>query len=62
MEKQELRTTEQVKYETIKAIVNNNLSKENASISLNLSTRQINRLILVYGTKGENSVKLNMHP
>ena len=35
MEKQELRTTEQVKYETIKAIVNNNLSKENASISLN---------------------------
>lgn len=60
MEKQELRTTEQVKYETIKAIVNNNLSKENASISLNLSTRQINRLILVYGTKGENSVKLNV--
>lgn len=54
MRKVDLKTMEQFKYDIIKNLVDNNGNKLNASIKLNLSIRQINRLILIYKEKGKS--------
>ena len=48
MRKVELRMNEQIKYETIKELVDHNGNKNRASIKLGISIRQINRLIIIY--------------
>lgn len=53
MKKVELRTMEQEKYETIKNLVDNNGNKKRASIKLNITVRQVNRLIQLYKTQGK---------
>ena len=53
MRKVELRMNEQEKYETIKYVVEHNGSKKRASIKLGISTRQVNRLIIIYKEKGK---------
>jgi len=54
MRKVELRMNEQQKYETIKELVDHNGNKIRASKKLNLSVRQINRLIIIYKEKGKS--------
>ena len=54
MRKVELRMNEQLKYETIKELVDHNGNKNRASKKLGLSRRQINRLIIIYKEKGKN--------
>ena len=53
MKKVELRVMEQIKYETIKNLVDNNGNKQRAAIKLRISLRQVNRLIQIYKTKGK---------
>jgi transposase len=54
MRKVKLRMKEYEKYKIIKEVVDHGLSKERASIKLNLSIRQINRLIKIYKEKGKS--------
>lgn len=53
MRKVELRMNEQFKYNVIKKLVENNGNKKRAAIKLNLSVRQIDRLIAGYKEKGK---------
>ena len=53
MKKVELRTMEQIKYEIIKNLVDNNGNKQRAAIKLGITIRQINRLIRIYKTEGK---------
>lgn len=53
MKKVELRTMEQIKYEIIKNLVDNNGNKQRAAIKLGISIRQVNRLIQIYKTQGK---------
>lgn len=53
MRKVELRWHEQLKYETIKELVDHHGNKRRAALKLNLSIRQVNRLINVYKAKGK---------
>ena len=54
MRKVELRMNEKEKYEIIKELVDHNGNKHRASMKLNLSIRQINRLINIYKEKGKS--------
>jgi transposase len=54
MKEVKLRMKEYEKYKVIKEVVDHGLSKERASIKLNLSIRQINRLIKIYKEKGKS--------
>ena len=54
MRKVELRMNEQLKYEVIKELVDHSGNKNRASKKLNLSIRQINRLIKIYTEKGKS--------
>lgn len=54
MRKVNLRMKEQNKYEVIKEVVEHRLSKERASIKLDLTVRQIDRLIKIYKEKGKS--------
>ena len=54
MRKVELRMNEKEKYEIIKELVAHNGNKHRASMKLNLSIRQINRLINIYKEKGKS--------
>lgn len=49
----ELNEKEQKKYEVIEKVVNNEITKKEAEEILNLSRKQINRLIIVFNTKGK---------
>lgn len=53
MKKVELRTMEQIKYEIIKNLVDNNGNKTRAAIKLNITVRHVNRLIHLYKTQGK---------
>ena len=53
MKKVELRTMEQIKYETIKNLVDNNGNKHRAAIKLGITLRQVNRLIQIYKSYGK---------
>ena len=53
MRKVELRMNEAKKYEVIKDVYNGRKTKERAHVELDLSIRQINRLINVYAQKGK---------
>ena len=55
MRKVELRMNELEKYNVIKNLVDNNGNKNAAAIKLNLSRRQIDRLIIKYKEKGKSS-------
>ena len=55
MRKVELRMNELEKYKVIKNLVDNNGNKNTAAIKLNLSRRQIDRLIIKYKEKGKSS-------
>lgn len=54
MRKVELKMNEQEKYEVIKELVDHNGNKNRASKRLNLSRRQIDRLIIIYKEKGKS--------
>ena len=54
MRKVELRMNEHEKYEVIKELVDHNGNKNRAAKKLNLSIRQINRLIIIYKEKGKS--------
>lgn len=54
MKKVVLRMNEYNKYLIIKNLVDNNGSKNTAAIKLNLSRRQVNRLIIIYKEKGKS--------
>lgn len=54
MRKVELRMNELEKYNIIKNLVDNNGNKNTAAIKLNLSRRQIDRLIIIYKEKGKS--------
>ena len=56
MRKVELRMNELEKYKVIKNLVDNNGNKNTAAIKLNLSRRQIDRLIIKYKEKGKSRV------
>ena len=53
MRKVELKMNEQEKYNVIKELVDHNGNKNRASKKLNLSRRQIDRLIIIYKEKGK---------
>ena len=53
MRKVELRMNEQQKYEIIKDLVDHDGNKKRASEKLDISTRQVNRLIITYKEKGK---------
>lgn len=53
MRKVELRMNEQIKFETIKKLVETNGNKKRAAIELGLTIRQINRLIAGYNAYGK---------
>lgn len=55
MRKVNLRMNELEKYKIIKNLVDNNGNKNTAAIKLNLSRRQIDRLIIKYKEKGKSS-------
>ena len=55
MRKVELRMNEQLKYETIKELVDHNGNKNRASEKLGISVRQVNRLIVLYKEKGKSA-------
>lgn len=61
----ELNYKEKMKYEIIEKVINNELSKKEAEIKLNLSRKQINRLITTFNEQGKegfihkNRVKKN---
>lgn len=50
----ELKEKEQKKYETIKKVVNNEITKKDAEEQLGLKRKQINRLIVVFKTEGKD--------
>ena len=54
MRKVELRMKEKEKYEVIKELVDHNGNKNRACMKLDLSKRQINRLIIKYKEKGKS--------
>ena len=54
MRKVELKMNEQEKYEVIKELVDHNGNKNRACKKLNLSRRQIDRLIIIYKEKGKS--------
>ena len=54
MRKVELRMNELNKYEVIKELVDHNGNKNRACEKLNLSKRQVNRLIIIYNEKGKS--------
>ena len=54
MRKVELKMNEQEKYEVIKELIEHNGNKKRAELKLNLSRRQINRLINIYKEKGKS--------
>lgn len=54
MRKVVLRMNEYNKYLIIKNLVDNNDNKNNAAIKLNLSRKQIDRLIIIYKEKGKS--------
>ena len=54
MRKVKLRMNEYHKYSIIKNLVDNRGNKNNAAIKLNLSRRQIDRLIIKYKEKGKS--------
>ena len=54
MRKVKLRMNEYHKYSIIKNLVDNGGNKNNAAIKLNLSRRQIDRLIIKYKEKGKS--------
>lgn len=54
MRKVELRMKEQYKYEVIKELVDHNGNKLRVAEKLNLSRRQIDRLIKIYKEKGKS--------
>ena len=54
MRKVKLRMNENQKYETIKELVDHNGNKKRAALKLNISMRQINRLITIYKEKGKS--------
>lgn len=54
MRKVYLRMNEQQKYETVKELVTHNGNKKRAALKLNISMRQINRLIVIYKEKGKS--------
>ena len=60
MRKVKLRMNEYHKYSIIKNLVDNGGNKNNAAIKLNLSRRQINRLIIKYKEKGKLNLKINI--
>lgn len=53
MKKVELRTMEQIKYEIIKNLVENNGNKHRTAIKLSITIRQVNRLIQIYKSYGK---------
>ena len=53
MRKVELRMNEQIKYETIKELVDHNGNKNRVAKKLNISKRQVDRLIIKYMEKGK---------
>lgn len=53
MKKVELRVMEQIKYEIIKNLIDNNGNKKRAAIKLGITVRQVNRLIQTYKTQGK---------
>ena len=55
MRKVELRMNEQLKYKTIKELVDHNGNKKRAAMKLGLSRRQIDRLIIKYKEKGKSA-------
>lgn len=55
MRKVELKPMEQMKYEVIKNLVDNNGNKQRASIKLGITVRQVNRLIIKYKEKGKQA-------
>ena len=54
MRKVELRMKEQEKYDTIKYLVDHNGNKERAATKLNITKRQVDRLIIKYKEKGKS--------
>ena len=54
MKEVKLRMKENNKYKVIKELVDHNGNKNRAAISLNLSRRQIDRLIIKYKEKGKS--------
>lgn len=54
MRKVKLRMNEQLKYETIKDLVDHNGNKKRAALKLDLSVRQVNRLIQKYKKYGKD--------
>ena len=54
MKKVRLRMKEQEKYEVIKELVDHKGNKLRAAVKLNVTVRQINRLIAIYKQKGKN--------
>ncbi len=54
MKEVKLRMKEQTKYEVIKELVDHRGNKQRAAIKLNLSIRQVNRLIVTYKEKGKS--------
>lgn len=54
MRKVNLRMNEDEKYKIIKSLVDNNGNKNTAAVKLNLSRRQIDRLIIKYKEKGKS--------
>ena len=54
MRKVELRMNELNKYEVIKQLVDHNGNKNRACEKLNLSKRQVNRLIIIYKERGKS--------
>ena len=53
MKKVELKVMEQIKYEIIKNLTDNNGNKKRAAIKLGITVRQVNRLIQTYKTQGK---------
>lgn len=54
MRKVRLSMKEELKYETIKNLVEKKGNKKRAAVTLGISTRQVNRLIITYTTKGKD--------
>ena len=54
MKEVKLRMNEELKYKTIKEVVDHKLSKERASLILDISIRQVNRLVIIYEEKGKS--------
>lgn len=58
MKKVELRTMEQIKYEIIKNLVDNDGNKHRAAIKLGITIRQVNRLIQIYKSYGKAGLSM----